>query len=408
MSVCAAFALASLIGAPTPPAAVPVSKPEDLVRQLADKSYRVREKAATALIHQGSSAVAALTAGTKDADPEVSERSRQLLPQVAAIERNEKLALLVKDPTSPPPKGLAGLERFLKASGDSKESRELYAELMHIHHRTLELAETDPRLAAQDFQMFCEEAYNRYQTAARMGRYNVDNLFNGRPDITYLLFIASDARVRKNDNGMNKMYMMFNGNQITKAMSNKDGSPAMQKLFLNWLEHEPQTYLQQQGFQLAAQAGIKEALPMVLRMLEKKDNDNFSRVQVMTALIRLGSKEHIPLLDKYLTETTQVTNINFGNGDTMVVQTRDIAMGVQVQLAGQKLTDFGFDNRFGGGQGMQVHYYGFREESDGKSKARDEAHAKWKEWAAKNLPKTPAAKTPETPKAEPKVPPEKK
>ena len=95
MSVCAAFALASLIGAPTPPAAVPVSKPEDLVRQLADKSYRVREKAATALIHQGSSAVAALTAGTKDTDPEVSERSRQLLPQVAAIERNEKLALLV-------------------------------------------------------------------------------------------------------------------------------------------------------------------------------------------------------------------------------------------------------------------------------------------------------------------------
>jgi len=406
MSVCAAVALASLLGAPTPAAITPQSKPEDLVRLLADKSYKVREKAATELIRKGSSALAALTAATKDPDPEVAERSKQLLPQVAAVERNEKLVLLLKDPSAPPPKGLAGLETFLKATGDTKEARELYAELMHHHGREVELAEKDPRKGAEEFAMFCNDAYNRYQANARMGRYNMDNMFGGRQDISYLLFAASDTRLRKNDNGMNKMYMFFNGGgQLVKAVSGKDGSPAMKKLFLNWLEHEPQSWIQQQGFQVAANAGMKEALPLVLRLLEKKDSDNQSRVQVMTALTRLGGKEHIPLLDKYLSDATQITSINFGNGDTLVVQVRDVAMGVQVQLAGQKLADFGFDTRFGNAVGMSYHYYGFREDDPkepNKSKARDEAHAKWKDWTAKNLKKD--GKGPDAKKDEPKAP----
>ena len=391
MSVCAAFALASLIGAPTAPAAAP-PRPEELVRQLGDKSFRVREEAARQLIRQGSAAVAALAAGSKDPDPQVSERSRQLLPQAAAVERNEKLAQLLKDPSAPPPKGLAGLDRFLKAAGDTKESRELYHELMSIHHRVVELAEKDPKAAAVEYNMFCAEAYNRYRAGIQMGRYSYDNLFSGRSDITYLLFLSSDTRVRKNDNGINQSYILFNGTQLTKALGEKDGSPALRKLFLHWLENEPQSYIQQRGFQLAAQVNMKEALPIALKMLAKKDNDPWSKTQAMTALVKLGSKEHVPVLDPYLKDTSQVTTINFGNGDQLTVQMRDVAMGVQIQLAGQKMTDYGFDNRFGGGW-TSPHYYGFRDD-----KSRDDAHAKWKDWAAKNLKapeKKPGEKEPE-------------
>jgi len=398
MSIFAALALANAIAAPTPPSAA--SKPEELVRQLGDKSFRTREIAARELVRQGATAVAALTEGTKSTDPEVSERSRQLLPQVASVERNEKLAFLLKDPKAPPPKGLAGLERFLKATGDTKESRELYVEMMHIHHRGIELAEKDPKAAALEYQMFCEEAFNRYQAGARVGRYTYDNLFSGQADITYLFFISADKRLRLYENGINRSYILFNGTQLTKVLAEKDGSQAMRKLFLDWLENEPQSYQQQRGFQLAAQVNMKEALPVALRLLEKKDNDNYSKVQVMTALTKLGGKEHIALLDKYAVDNTQVTTINFGNGDQLSVQTRDVAMGVQVQLAGQKLADFGFDTRFGNGGGMSYHYYGFRDD-----KSRDDAHAKWKEWAGKNLEKDGSVKKqPEPKKADGKTP----
>jgi hypothetical protein len=191
----------------------------------------------------------------------------------------------------------------------------------------------------------------------------------------------------------------------------------MRKLFLDWLEKEPQSYIQQRGFQLAAQVGLKEALPIALNMLAKKDVDQWSKTQAMTALVKLGSKEHVPVLEPYLKDTSQVTTINFGNGDQFTVQVRDVAMGVQIQLAGQKMSDYGYDNRFGGGW-TSPHYYGFRDD-----KARDDAHAKWKDWAAKNLkapekkpaesPKEPQKKEPETAKEpaktpEPAKPPEKK
>src|SRR3954469_10401380 len=274
MSISAAFALASLIGAPTPaPAPGPSARPEELVRLLGDKSYRVREGAARELVRRGSAAVDALTAAAKDTDPEVSERAKQLLPQAAAVERNEKLARLLKDPAAPPPKGLAGLDRFLKATGDNKEARELYAEMMSIHYRTIGAADAKAQTAAELFGQFCNEAYQKWQAGARTGRYSYDNLFSGRADITFFLFMSADNRLRQYDNGINRSSILFNGTQITKAVTDKDGSPAMRMLFLDWLEKEPQPYLQQRGFLLAAQANIKEALPILLRLLEKKDKD---------------------------------------------------------------------------------------------------------------------------------------
>ncbi|HJZ92459.1 MAG TPA: hypothetical protein VKE40_16400, partial [Gemmataceae bacterium] len=327
----------------------------------------------------------------------------------AAIERNEKLALLVKDPSAPPPKGLAGLERFLKITGDDKAARELYAELMGIHHLTLEAAEKDPRKAAEYFQQFCNETYNKWEMTIRTGRYSTDNLLSGKADIAYFLFVSADTRLRQNDLGMGRSGIFFNGNSIPNAIGDK-GSPAMRKLFLDWLENEPQTYLQSQGFSLAARAGVKEALPVALRLLDKKSQDRYGLAQVLLSLTKLGTKEHIKVVEKFLDDKTEVGRINFGNGGPHTIQMRDVALGTAIQLAGQKTSDYGFDSRFGGG-GNQLYYYYYGFVDD---KSREDAHAKWKKWAAENLNKDPAAKTPDAktpPKAsekDPPKPPEKK
>jgi hypothetical protein len=403
MGVLITFCLAALVSLPTPPVSAPVSNTRlaALVRKLGDKSYRHRESAARELLRLGSASVAALTEGAKDADPEVGERCRQLLPQAAALERNEKLALLTKDPSAPPPKGLAGLERFLKVTGDDKGARELYAEMLSIHYRTIEAAETNPRDAAEQYRLFCDDAYNRWQVNMRNGRYSYDNMFSGRAEIAFFLFVSADTRVRKNDMDVSRSSIFLNGNQISTAINGKEPvNAAMRKLFLDWLEHEPQTYLQQRGLQLAAQANMKEALPIVVRMLAKQDkNNSYAKAQAMPFLVKLGSKEHIKLLEPYLSDTSQLTSINFGDGRMFTVQVRDVAMGVQLQLAGQNMLDYGFDNRFKGNW-LYYHYYGFPAEPEGKeSKAREDAHAKWKEWAKKNLTgeekKGPESKTPE-------------
>src|SRR5262245_47074324 len=360
MSVLVTISLAILLGAPTRPQTASSARLAELVRKLGDKSFRSREGAARELLRQGSASVAALTAGTKDADPEVSERCRQLLPQAAALERNEKLALLMKYPSAPPPKGLAGLERFLKVTGDDKGARELYAEMLAIHYRTIEAAETNARDAAEQYRLFCDDAYNRWQVNMRNGRYSYDNMFSSRADIAFFLFLSADSRVRKNDIEINRSSIFLNGNQISTAINGKEPvNTAMRKLFLDWLENEPQTYLQQRGLQLAAQANMKEALPIVVRMLEKPDkNNSYAKAQAMPFLVKLGSKEHIKLLEPYISDTSQLTTINFGDGRMFTVQVRDVAMGVQLQLAGQNMLDYGYDNRFKGNW-LYYHYYCF-------------------------------------------------
>lgn len=384
MSATAIIALASLLGAPTP-ASEGKTDPKlvELVRQLGAKSYRVREGAARDLLKRGAASVAALTDGVKDTDPEVSQRCRQLLPQATALDRNEKLAALLKDPASPPPKGLAGLERFLKITGDDKGARELYAELLSIHHRTLEAAEEDIKKATEQFRQFSDDAYNKWRASINTGRYSTDTMFATRADMTFFLFFSSDSRIRKNDPAFSRASILLQGNQISNAISEKDGTPAMRKIFLDWLENESQPGFQQRGFLIASQANLKEALPLALKLLERKEQQSYNKAQILVTLFKLGGKEHIPKLEPLLDDKSVLTTFNFGNGKPLTIQMRDVAMGVSAQLAGQKLADYGFDNRFGNAVGgTSYHYYGFADD-----KSRDEAHAKWKDWAGKNLKK---------------------
>jgi hypothetical protein len=392
MSAAAILALASLLGAPTPSTPPTDPKLAELVKKLGAKSYRVREDAAQQLLRRGHESVSALTEGVKDADPEVSERCRQLLPQAASLERNQKLADLLKDPKSPPPKGLAGLDRFLKVTGDDKAARELYAEMLAIHHTTIEAAETDLVKAAREYRQFCDDIYNRWYAGTRVGRYSYDDMFNtgtAKADIAFFLFMSADSKLRKHDNNNGRSQMLLYSTQITKTIAEKDGSPAMRKVFLDWLENEPQIYLQQRGFELASQANLKEALPIALKLLERKDQQTHSKAQVMIALVKFGTKEHIPVLEKYMDDKTSLGSIGFGNGMQMTIQARDVALGVSVLLSGQKLTDYGFDNRFGGGQPMQYYSFGFPDSGNGtaENKTREDAHKKWKEWKEKNDPK---------------------
>jgi hypothetical protein len=396
MSALPVIALLFLVEAPTPAASPPIppARLAELVKKLGDKSYRAREDAARQLLLQGSAAVAVLTEGTKDLDPEVSERCRQLLIQAPALERNKKLAALVADPTAPPPKDLAGLDRFLKVAGDNKESREIYAEMASHHIHILEAADKNPKQAARLYDDFCLQLYSRFMSDQGARRYTYDNIFSSRGDITFFLFVSGDARVRNNNVGSNYVGVAFNGSQLVNAIDAKQGTATMRKLFLDWLEKESLSHLQQQGFQLAARTELKEALPVALNLLEKKDNNPFGKAQVMLALTKLGGKEHIKVFEPYLADTKQVTSINFGDGRQFQVQMRDVAMAAQIQLAGEKIADYGYDNRYAGGQQLYPYYYGFPDD-----KSRDDAHAKWKEWAGKNLKTTAGAakdtKTPE-------------
>ncbi|WP_020469997.1 hypothetical protein [Zavarzinella formosa] len=388
---------AGLLGAPAEAPQSPDPKLLDLVRQLGHKSYKVRETAARDLLKRGSEAVVALNVGTKDTDPEVAERCKQLLPVAAATERNEKLSRLLKDPAGPLPKGLAGLEEFIKIAGDDKTNREIYAEMMGVHYQLIEALEKDPKTAARLMNDFTNEAYDRWQQGARTGRYSYDNILADRGQVAMFLFARGDKRFADDAQQNGRAGMLVNSTKLKNFVTGPEELPGMKKLFLHWMEHEKQPYITTRAFQIAADAKMKEALPVVMKVIADKNQPVHNRAQVMLTLAKLGTKENLKDIEPFLADKTNIGTINFGNGQPLTAQLQDVAMGVCVQLCGQKLADFGFETgRFGGGIPNSYYYYGFPDD-----KTRDAAHAKWKEFAAKPMTpekkETPTEKKEETP-----------
>lgn len=372
--------LAATVLAPTDDATL-----RNYVQQLGDKSYKVRETAALALLKGGAASVSVLQEGTKNTDPEISERCRHLLPMAASLERNEKIAALLKDPSAPPPKGLPSVERFLKIAGDSKDSREQYAEMLGVHHEVLEASEKDPKKAGELLGRFCDDAYNRWQAGIQTGRYSYDNIFQGRADLSMFFFIAGDPKVQRNPTSMSRAQILLNAPRITSGLSGTgaDASPVFKALFLAWLENENTTYLVSRGFQIAAQANLKEALPVAKKLLSKKEMVGYNLAQVMLAFVKFADKDSIKDLEPFVDNKTVVTTVNFGNGGQKTVQVGDVALGVIMQLHGQQPTTFGYDARGNAAiMASSYIYYGF-----GSDKERDETRAKWKEWVTKNLKK---------------------
>jgi len=383
---------AGLLGAPADGATVADPKLLELVRQLGNKSFKVRENAARELLQRGSDSVVALNIGSKDADPEVAERCQQLLLVASAKGRNEKLAKLVKDPTGPLPEGLASLKEFIKLTGDNKTNREIYAEMMGVHHQMIEALDKDPKLAGRLMNDFANEAYDRCQQGVRTGRYIYDTILADRGQVALFLFVRSDKRFKDDPNQNGRASMLVNSTKLKTYVTGPEAIPGIRNLLLNWLENEQQPYMTQRAFQIAAEANMKEVVPVILRVIGDKKQPAYGRAQALITLGRLGTKENIKEVEKYLTEKSNLGTINFGNGVQLTTELRDVAMGVAVQLAGEKMTDFGFDTtRFGGGIPNSYYYYGFPD--DGK---REEAHAKWKAFVAKGM--TPEKKTPEVKK----------
>lgn len=369
--------LAGLLGEPAEPRTSFDPKIAELVQQLGDKSYRVREIAARDLLKKGSQAVPALRAALNDKDPQVAERSKQLLPLAAATERNEKLAELLKEPLGELPKGLSGVKRFIEITGDSKANRELYAEMMASHHQIIDGLEEDPTKAARLMAEFSAEAYSRWQQATRTGRYSYDNILADRGQVALFLFVRGDARYKDELGKPNQSYMLINSTKLRAGITGTDANPAIQKLFLSWLSGEKEANLMNRGVQIAAEANLKETLPILLKAINAK-GPSINKAQTLPLLAKLGTKENIKDVQQLMDEKTNLGTINFGNGQ-LTTQVRDVALGVSVHLAGEKLADYGFDtSRFGGGIPTSYFYFGFPNDEK-----RDAAHAKWKEFIAK-------------------------
>lgn len=371
----------ALAGLMTLPAAA-ADTPADLVRKLGHPEFRVREAAAATLVRLGATAVPALTEGSGSPDAEVAEQCRKLLPQAEAADRAEGLAALLSEPKGPPSKRLPGVESFLKAAGDTKEARELYADLLRQHPDLMVARERDPKAAADLLFRYGEDLNARFRKNLKAAKSKAEGLAASPTDLALFLVFAADPRV----NQLPRHYVFQNILAVSRsartALSEGDRAPALAGLFVQWLLAEPDTLYQQTGFVLAAWVRVPGLLPRAVQLISDKTTPAKLRAMAMTTLLQGGSKDHLGLMALHLDDKTEVEVANMGGGRVFHTQVRDVALGMSVRLSGAREEDFGLgDRRFGEGRGVPqwLYYYGFTDD-----KSREDAHRKWREWVRKN------------------------
>jgi hypothetical protein len=300
-----------------------------LVTKLGDDQFRVREYAFRELKKLGLAAIPALMDGLKDTDSERTTRCRKLLPAVEWW-KNRTLLKFVLQPESPAPKELPELEAFLKLTGDSQASRELYAEMETAHPQLL--AE---RRGATDLvdEIFSE---HRQQSLSVQGSHWClqleEDCFKSRAGVTLYLYLAStrvyDTRYVRPKREATPLAFPDLGEAL------RDSAP-LRKLYFEWVLREPSWYLKRQALDVALWARLEDTLPLLPRLITTaKTESDFNDVAQLLLLVRhYASPEAKKTLKPLLESSVLLPNR---------VPLSDVALGVILLSQGQSLRSSGF------------------------------------------------------------------
>src|SRR5262245_13908089 len=114
---------------PSQPSVQPdAARASELVLQLADPRFKVRDAAAREIKKLGRLAKPALLEGMKSKDPEVWSRCTQLLPEVLALDLKARVDAFLADTEGKQKHELPMMERYQKFAGNDVPARKLYAE----------------------------------------------------------------------------------------------------------------------------------------------------------------------------------------------------------------------------------------------------------------------------------------
>lgn len=359
------------------PKAEELAKARALVRSLGDKSYRNREKAAQELLRMGRVAYTAVAEGSDDADPEVRSRCRKILPVILEQEIKARLDAFLADVEGKNEHNLPGWKRFRDMFGNTKTSRELFADLIRADGRLMEEVEVSAReFAGERLQARAFALRQNMLLAANAGRGTTLPL----RDIIQVLFLATKPGLEISPQAAQVITSFTYDANFRQAISGGDQAEIVRKLVVTWIEQR----LDDQNsayaiMNLATNYKLKELIAPALKIATNKKAMVHARGTALAAIGRLGDKEHAALLEPLVADTTQIASFAWQN-IRGITQLGDVALAQIIHLHGEKPGDYGYLPLKSNPSFIHSYYYqGFANDD-----ARAAARKQWKEFLEKN------------------------
>lgn len=376
----------------------PALAPEKLVEQLGSEDFAEREAAQKQLKELGSKARAALEAGLKSQNPEIVKRCGELLDHLTRVEFDAR-----------------HWPRFAKVIGDDKASRTLF-ERIRSHRRNVELLDAvaaDPKAASKLYH----DRWTELNKAARIelgpGSYTFASA--SLAEVVGWMYLGTFPGT---EGGFHTSYPLEflpffplqknSRDGLFDTLTDKDLAPPLRRLIGKWtaarIDYSGRVY----GFELALQFDIKEVLPAARDTLTNVVKDdpypgNTTRNMGFAMLVigKLGSKDDLPLLEKFATSkdvcavclndpppkpgepVIRLYRLPIEGQDT-TGQLRDVSAAMRLHLLGQDPDQYGFywqhpnvtDRKpVKPGERFSLYSIGFIRDAD-----RTAAHKKAKEW----------------------------
>ncbi len=377
---------------------------KELIQQLGDKHYVVRDEAESELLKIGGPAIESLRiattlSGTDAPDGEIQLRATRLLILIEREEREQKIRLFLdgKDPKL----NLDGWIEFSKIFESESTDRQLRRIFVDMY-------QAQPKLFAA-IKKGKHELESTYQFVSKQSlRSNSNsNATQAAGTMNALMFVAAlefpgadesgkSERISISQNDLRRLKSVVTQSQMVTYVNNCGSRQQIEKLISNWLTAIPRKDAGSAGHILAVIKAYKmdSQIEAVIEFANDKKLPAQTRVTAIELLASLGNAVHLPNLASLLQDSTIVGSYlpqinlpdsensgepNFKNSEPpplMQVQIRDLALIAAIRICNLKTNEFGFQPKCVSKNRFVRNRAGFY--------SQDSREAAFKKWNSRN------------------------
>lgn len=347
-----------------------------LVEQLGDEQYLVREAAMDKLLRLGLPSLKAIERGSRHVDREVRYRCERILILVRQLEFEKRLEQFLNDSGTGSEFEFPGWDAYRKLYGDSRDNRLLFVEM---HRAEPELMASLAKGKAKVIETITTRG-NEIQQMIQILNQSGQELPLG--SVMAMLFVGLAGEAEGNQPAASLVYNFCYQPSFRNAIMGGKSKDLLRKMLGAWIR-KGDDWVGYQGMMLALQYDMPDGLIPAERMLKNENTQPHLRQYAIVTFAKLGDPATQPILEKVLSDqrvcgTWQFNNVN------IETQIRDVALAALVHMTKQDHKQYGFERI----QMAQPYVFSPHTAGFDKAEKRAAAFKKWEEYKAEVAKKT--------------------
>ncbi len=347
-----------------------------LVKQLGSPQFRSREAAMGQLLGMGLAIKPALSAGMKDQDAEIRERSERVLVTLLEADFQKRLKLFAADADGSRGADMPGWSRFKSEIGSDSGARSLFVEMQRAEPSLMAAYGESADMAAGTLQTRCTAVAGFVNPMLGFGGRDMSSLTISR--VAALYFVAADAKIKVGGDVaqcLRRLYLFVPSLQL--AMSNGPQSELIRHLLAAWIAKDFSPDGVEENLNLALQMNLKEACPTAIAALKEGFLSSLGKFRALMMVDRFGGKDDLPIVTASLQDVNVCPTVLGLNQPVKELQVRDVALSVVIRLSGEDPAKFGLRP-----MPNQIYAYQAPQPQFNSAAERDAAFKKWADHVA--------------------------